>query len=74
MRRVGRIPVVRASIVIRAAMSAFILVLFVIAGMGWSWASAHQTPSQALASRAVLLLSAAAGVAGLIGLWRRPRT
>ena len=55
-------------------MSAFILVLFVIAGMGWTWASTHQTPSQALASRAVLLLSAAAGVAGLIGLWRRPRT
>ncbi|HET9272604.1 MAG TPA: hypothetical protein VFO31_30710 [Vicinamibacterales bacterium] len=64
----------RASIVIRAAMSAFILVLFIIAGLGWSWANAHQTPSQALASHAVLLLSAAAGVVGLIVLWRQPRT
>ena len=64
----------RASIVIRVAMSAFILVLFVIAGMGWTWATAHQTPAQALASHAVLLLSAAAGVVGLIALWRQPRT
>jgi len=64
---------VRASIVIRAAMSAFILVLFVIAGMGWTWASTHQTPPQALASHAVLLLSAAAGVIGLVALWRGSR-
>jgi len=55
-------------------MSAFILVLFVIAGMGWTWATSHQTPTQALASHTVLFLSVAAGAAGLIGLWRRPRT
>jgi hypothetical protein len=65
---------VRASIVIRAAMSAFILVLFVIAGLGWQWAATHQTPAQALASQAVLALSAIAGVAGLIALWRGSRT
>jgi hypothetical protein len=64
---------VRASVVIRAAMSAFILVLFVIVGVGWMWASAHQTPSQALASRAVLSLSALAGVVGLVALWRGSR-
>ena len=64
----------RASIVIRAAMSAFILVLFVIAGLGWNWAAGHQTPSQALASRAVLGLSALAGLVGLIALWRGSRT
>ena len=63
----------RASIVIRAVMSAFIMVLFVIAGMGWTWASTHQTPSQALASHAVLLLSAVAGVIGLVALWRGSR-
>ena len=51
-------------------MSAFILVLFVIAFLGWSWTGTHQTPRQALASRAVLGLSVAAGVAGLIALWR----
>ena len=55
-------------------MSAFILVLFVIAGMGWTWATTHQTPSQALASHAVLALSAVAGVVGLIALWRGART
>ena len=64
----------RASIVIRAVMSAFILVLFVIAGMGWTWATTHQAPSQALASHAVLALSAVAGVVGLIALWRGART
>jgi hypothetical protein len=55
-------------------MSAFILVLFVIAGLGWTWAGSHQTPAQALASRAVLGLSVAAGVAGLVVLWRKSRT
>ena len=54
-------------------MSAFILVLFAIAGMGWAWASTHQTPSQALASHVVLLLSALAGVVGLVALWRGSR-
>ena len=63
----------RASIVIRAAMSAFILVLFVIAALGWNWASTHQTPSQAAASHAVLLLSALAGLVGLVALWRGSR-
>ena len=54
-------------------MSVFILVLFVIAGMGWMWSAAHQTPSQAVASHAVLGLSVAAGVLGLIALWRGSR-
>jgi hypothetical protein len=63
----------RASIVIRAAMSAFIVVLFVIAGLGWNWASTNQTPAQAMASQAVLTLSAIAGVVGLIALWRGSR-
>ena len=55
-------------------MSAFIVVLFVIAGMGWKWAGANQPPAQALASQAVLTLSAIAGVVGLIALWRGSRT
>jgi hypothetical protein len=54
-------------------MSAFILVLFVIIGVGWTWASTHQTGSQALASHAVLSLSAVAGVVGLVALWRGSR-
>ncbi len=55
-------------------MSAFIGVLFVIAGLGWSWAAANQPPAQAFASRTVLALSVAAGVAGLVALWRGSRT
>lgn len=54
-------------------MSAFIVVLFVIAGLGWNWASTHQTPAQALGSQAVLTLSAIAGVVGLVALWRGSR-
>jgi hypothetical protein len=54
-------------------MSAFILVLFAIAGMGWTWATLHQAPSQALASHAVLALSILAGVLGLVALWRGAR-
>jgi hypothetical protein len=65
---------VRASIVIRAAMSAFIGVLFVIAGLGWNWTATNQPPAQAFASRAVLGLSVAAGVVGLVALWRGSRT
>ena len=64
----------RASNIIRGLMSAFILVLFAIARMGWTWASTHQPPAQAFASHAVLALSAAAGVIGLIALWRGART
>jgi hypothetical protein len=61
----------KASLLIRVLISAFICVLFVIAGVGWTWVSAHQTPAQARASHVVLGLSAAAGVIGLIGLWRK---
>ena len=63
----------RASILIRAAMSAFIGILFVIAGMGWNWATTHQTPPQALGSHVVLALSVIAGLVGLVALWRGAR-
>jgi hypothetical protein len=64
---------VRASIVIRTIMSAFIVVLLMIAALGWQWAATHQTATQALASQAVLGLSAIAGLVGLIALWRGSR-
>ena len=54
-------------------MSAFIGVLFVIAGLGWNWTATNQPPAQAIASRAVLGLSVAAGVVGLVALWRGSR-
>ena len=54
-------------------MSAFICVLFVIAGLGWNWATGHQTPGQAQASHAVLALSVLAGLVGMIALWRGSR-
>ena len=57
---------------IRLAASLFILVLIGLSAMGWVWTGAHQPPTQALAGRTVLALSALAGVVGLVALWRRP--
>ena len=64
---------VRASVVIRVGISAFILLILGIVPLGWSWASHHQTPSQARASHVVLALSAGAAIAGLAALWRPPQ-
>jgi hypothetical protein len=60
-----------ASVAIRAAISVFIVVLLGVVRLGWEWTASHQPPGQAAASHAVLLLSALAGVAGLIALWRK---
>lgn len=57
---------------IRTAISLFILILIGIAAAGWIWTGAHQSASQAAASRVVLALAMLAGVAGLLSLWRRP--
>jgi hypothetical protein len=55
---------------IRVAISLFISVLIAIAVMGWRWTSAHQTASQSAASHLALGLSIAAGVVGVITVWR----
>jgi hypothetical protein len=49
------------------------VILIGLAAMGWIWTGAHQPPGQALAARVVLGLSALAGIAGLVALWRWPR-
>ena len=54
-----------ASRVIRTAISAFLVVLIVVA-----WVGGHQPGSQALASRIVLTLCIVAGLVGLRALWR----
>lgn len=55
-------------------MSAFIVILLVVAGIGWRWVSGHQPPAAALASHAVLGLAAGAGIVGLVVLWRDKRS
>ena len=60
-----------ASVAIRAAISVFIVILLAIVRLGWIWTASHQPPPQAAASHAVLLLSAGAGIAGLVALWRK---
>jgi len=55
---------------VRIAISAFIAVLIVVSTIGWIWTGHHQSPSQAAASRVVLTLGVAAGIVGLVVLWR----
>ena len=56
--------------VIRAVISSFILILVTLSVMGWIWTGNHQPAAQALASRVVLTISIAAGLAGLVSIWR----
>jgi hypothetical protein len=55
---------------IRVLISLFILVLIILSGMGWVWTGNNQPAAQALASRVVLTISIAAGVVGLMSIWR----
>ena len=56
--------------IVRIVISAFIAVLIAVSTIGWIWTGSHQTPSQAAASRVVLTLGVAAGIVGLVVLWR----
>jgi len=55
---------------IRVVISAFVAVLIGIAVLGWRWTSAHQTATQSSASHVVLALAIAAGLIGLMAIWR----
>ena len=57
--------------VFRFVITGFIVVLITIATTGWLWVGGHQSPSQALASRAVLTLCVVAGLIGVKALWSR---
>lgn len=59
--------------IIRLTATLFILLLLATATMGWVWTGTHQTGGPLVAARLVLALSAAAGVVGLVALWRWPR-
>ena len=59
---------------IRVAITLFILLLIGVSAAGWRWTGAHQTASQAAASRAVLLVGSVAGIIGLGVIWRHGRT
>jgi hypothetical protein len=59
---------------IRIIISLFIVVLIVIAAMGWHWTAGHQAPTQAAASHVVLGLAMLAGIAGVALIWRPRRS
>ena len=55
---------------IRIALTVFILLLAAACVAGWFWTGSHQAPAQSAASRIVLTLSMAAGLAGLVTIWK----
>jgi hypothetical protein len=50
----------------------FILVLLYLCAAGWIWTGRHQPPAKAVASHVVLGIAILSGMAGLVGVWRRP--
>ena len=59
-------------VLIRLAISAFIVVLVGLCVAGWIWTGDHQPPAKAVASHVVLGVAMLSGVAGLVGIWRPP--
>ena len=55
---------------VRAAITAFIVVLMITATTGFIWVGRHQTARQATASRIVLALCIGAGLVGMTKVWR----
>ena len=55
---------------VRVAISAFVLVLFIIVTLGWTWTTRHQPPPLRLASHVVLSIAALAGAFALTRIWR----
>lgn len=55
---------------LRIAITAFMIILLVIVGLGWRWTSSHQPPALALASHVVLGLAAAGGILALVKIWQ----
>jgi hypothetical protein len=56
--------------VIRLLVSAFIVALIVISAAGWVWNGQHQGLSAMVWGRAALVACIAAGVVGLVAIWR----
>jgi hypothetical protein len=57
-------------IAIKLTITAFVAVLLLIVGAGWQWTARHQPPEKAIASHMVLGIAAAAGIVGLVAIWR----
>jgi membrane protein YdbS with pleckstrin-like domain len=55
---------------VRLAISAFVLLLFIIVSLGWLWTTRHQPPALRLASHVVLSIAALAGLFALTRIWR----
>jgi hypothetical protein len=59
--------------IVRLLISAFIVVLIVIAAAGWIWTGEHMPTDQMLWGRAALAGCVVAGVVGLAAVWKDRR-
>jgi hypothetical protein len=55
---------------VRLGISAFVLILLITVVLGLVWTSHHQSPPLRTASHLVLLVAGAAGLFGLVKIWR----
>lgn len=64
----------RAMLVVRVAITSFVVVLMAIVTMGWIWTGSHQPPPLRTASHVVLSIAAFAGLFALAMIWRPNRS
>ncbi len=55
---------------VKIGVTVFVAAIFAIVAMGWVWTGANQPPAGALASRIVFVITALAGLVGLVAVWR----
>jgi hypothetical protein len=55
---------------VRLGITAFVLILLITVVLGLVWTSHHQSPPLRTASHLVLLVAGAAGLFGLVKVWR----
>jgi membrane protein YdbS with pleckstrin-like domain len=59
---------------VRAAITAFVLLLLAVVSLGWIWTGSHQPPPLRTASHVVLSIAAFAGIFALARIWRPERS
>ena len=56
--------------IVRAAITAFMLILLTVVSMGWRWTSTHQQPPLRTGSQIVLAIAGLSGLFALATIWR----
>lgn len=61
-------------LLVRVAITCFVILLLAVVTMGWIWTGSHQPPPLRTASHVVLSISAFAGIFALATIWRQGRS